>query len=344
MTHSENAIFDIFEHTLLITSFVLVMMLVVEYITVMTKGNWSLPIRKSPNVQILFAAILGIIPGCLGTFAAVTLYSHKIFNFAALVTVMIATSGDEAFIMFSMIPRTALIISISIFAVALLTGFIINLFNKNRTLMVLPENHLNFEHEHCKCFDSKNFLKQLFTFNALRLFLIAGGLLFLIVLGTGFIGPDDWSWEKISFFIAGLLGFFIVLTVPEHFLEEHLWKHVIKKHLLKIFLWILGAFIFIHYLDSFINVEAWIRDNYYYVLLIAVLIGIIPESGLLIVFITLFINQTIPFSILLANSIVQDGHGAIPLLAESKRSFLAMKGVNVLVALVVGILMNLFGI
>jgi hypothetical protein len=66
-------------------------------------------------------------------------------------------------------------------------------------------------------------------------------------------------------------------------------------------------------------------------------IGIIPESGPHLIFVTLFVSGSIPFSILIANSIVQDGHGALPLLAESRKSFLYMKGVNFIVGLLVGI-------
>ena len=80
-----------------------------------------------------------------------------------------------------------------------------------------------------------------------------------------------------------------------------------------------------------------------WVLLISVVIGVIPESGPHFIFITLFAQGAIPFSILLASSIAQDGHGMIPLLAESKRSFLAIKAVNVSVALVVGGLALLLG-
>jgi hypothetical protein len=54
------------------------------------------------------------------------------------------------------------------------------------------------------------------------------------------------------------------------------------------------------------------------------------------VFITLFASGHIPFSILLTNSIVQDGHTALPLLAESKRGFLWAKLINVAVGLAIG--------
>lgn len=79
------------------------------------------------------------------------------------------------------------------------------------------------------------------------------------------------------------------------------------------------------------------------VLIIAVLVGIIPESGPHLAFVMLFAQGLIPFSVLLASSIAQDGHGMLPLLAESKRGFLAVKFVNIIFALVAGITGYLMG-
>jgi len=45
----------------------------------------------------------------------------------------------------------------------------------------------------------------------------------------------------------------------------------------------------------------------------------------------------LPLSILLANSIVQDGHGSLPLLAETRKGFFIIKGINIAVGLIVGI-------
>ncbi|MCK4348834.1 MAG: hypothetical protein KAW47_09485, partial [Thermoplasmatales archaeon] len=53
----------------------------------------------------------------------------------------------------------------------------------------------------------------------------------------------------------------------------------------------------------------------FWVLLIASLIAIIPEFGPHLVFVTMFAKGLIPFSVLLASSIVQDGHGMLPLLS-----------------------------
>jgi hypothetical protein len=125
-------------------------------------------------------------------------------------------------------------------------------------------------------------------------------------------------------------------------LEKHLWEHVLKKHLLKIFFWTLGTLLAIHFMESFIDINNWVETNLWVVLIIAVLIGILPESGPHLIFVTLFASGTIPFSILIANSIVQDGHGTIPLLALSKKSFIYLKIINLAIGFAVGAFSLLF--
>jgi hypothetical protein len=63
-----------------------------------------------------------------------------------------------------------------------------------------------------------------------------------------------------------------------------------------------------------------------------------------LVFVTLFSQQLIPFSILLASSIVQDGHGMLPMLAESRKDFFLIKGINILIGLVIGMLLLFLGL
>lgn len=339
-------ILDILQHTITITMFVLVMMLLIEYITVQSRGKWGALFERSSWFQIVFAAIMGIIPGCLGGFIVVTLYAHQIVSFAALITVMIATFGDEAFVMFSMIPGKAALLSVVIFAIAGLAGFITNLFAKNKTLMVLPENYLKFHHSNpeCLCFNSSLIIPQLKKITFHRTLLITICMLFMLFLIKEGVNSGLWNWKRITFMIVTSIGLFIVATVPDHFLSEHLWKHTIKKHIPGIFLWTFGAFTIMHGMEHLFDIKELVYNNMHIVLIIAVLIGIIPESGPHIVFITLFANGTIPFSVLLASSIVQDGHAAVPLLAESPKSFIVMKIVNVLIGLFVGLIGLYFGL
>ena len=57
-----------------------------------------------------------------------------------------------------------------------------------------------------------------------------------------------------------------------------------------------------------------------------------------LIFVTLFAEGLIPFSVLLAGSIVQDGHGMLPMLAHSRCAFFGVKGFNFALGLLVGIL------
>ena len=71
-------------------------------------------------------------------------------------------------------------------------------------------------------------------------------------------------------------------------------------------------------------------------ILLATLIGIIPESGPHMIFVTLYAAGIVPLPVLLASCISQDGHASLPLIAESKTDFLKAKIINCIVALAVG--------
>jgi hypothetical protein len=177
-----------------------------------------------------------------------------------------------------------------------------------------------------------------------RALLIAILLFFIFGLLFAGVGPEEWNWIKITVMTTSLISLFVVTTVPEHFLKEHLWNHIVKVHIPKIFIWTFSALLVIQLAIQHIDLQSLIESNMLMILVVAVLVGIIPESGPHMIFVTLFFKNQIPFSILLASSIVQDGHGMLPLLAESKRSFIIVKGINVIVGLAVGIILLEIGI
>jgi hypothetical protein len=133
-----------------------------------------------------------------------------------------------------------------------------------------------------------------------------------------------------------LLASFLGSTVPGHFLKEHLWNDAVKDHVLRVFLWTFGTLLLLSLLVDNLPLESWIQDNQLIVLLVACLIGLIPESGPHLLFLTLFVENAIPFSTFLTRSIVQDGHGTLPLLAESRGDFFKVKAINFLVGILVG--------
>ncbi len=132
--------------------------------------------------------------------------------------------------------------------------------------------------------------------------------------------------------------------IPEHFLREHVYGHVIKKHMPKLFIWIFFTILFLGVLSSYIPLEEILPSSRLLLMLIAILIGIIPESGPHLVFVLLFAQGLVPFSVLLVNSIVQDGHGLLPMLSHSVKNTFVIKMFNVGFALVVGIVLLLIGL
>lgn len=351
---------DVFRNTLMITCFVLVIMLFIELINLFTQGSWSKWLGKYKPLQVVIATILGLVPGCFGGFAVVGMWTHGVISFGALVAAMISCVGDEAFVMLVQMPEKAFFLFGVLLVIALGIGFLID---KLGIKIKQPENmqhHLVVhKHEQVCMHDlfsgwKTNFRQLSFT----RSLLITGLALFIIGMLTGFFDheqneaagqvaqqvqnrfslPLDEAWFNSIFLILAIVVLVTFVFVNDHFLEEHLWKHIIKQHVPKIFLWTFGALLLIHLLMNSVDMTTWVEKNQLWVLLFAVIIGIIPESGPHLVFISLFVGGTIPFSVLLANSITQDGHSTLPLLAESKRGFFAVKLINILIGLFAGLI------
>ena len=92
---------------------------------------------------------------------------------------------------------------------------------------------------------------------------------------------------------------------------------------------------------SHFDIASWISDNTILMILLAAAVGIIPESGPHLVFVSLYAAGVIPLPVLLASCISQDGHASLPLLAESRGSFIKAKLINVVVAIIIGLISQL---
>jgi hypothetical protein len=334
-----------FTDAIMITGFVFIMMLVIEYLNVLTGGLWQQGFQGSRLKQYLLAGLLGVIPGCLGAFAVVALYSHRVVSIGAVVAAMIATSGDEAFVMFSLIPKAALLLSVILLLVGLVAGFLTDLtFGKQLgSLDACPQEFTFHTEKECLCFPKGLIMAQWRQCSLPRGVLSLVLVLFIFGLLSSQIGPPAWNWIKTTIFLVSGVALFIVSTVPDHFLEEHLWEHVAKIHLPRIFLWTFGSLFLMRILIDHLHLKNWMQQQQLGILIVASLVGLIPESGPHLIFLTLFTEKAIPFSILLASSIVQDGHGMLPLLAESRRDFFKIKAINLVVGLLAGLIGYAFG-
>jgi hypothetical protein len=327
----------------MITGFVLVMMLLVEYLNVVTRGVVRQRLQKSGGR--LPAVLIGTVPGCFGAFTNVTLYVHGAISFGALVGSMLAASGDEAFVMLVLFPRRALLLFGVLFAYGLLVARMVDrLFGIRHFRQAACASGLVVHDAEATSFPLFRVPPEGLRWSLDRALLAGGVAAFALAIGFGFGAADEGVWLRTIVALLGLLLVGFVIVAPAHFVREHLVGHVVREHAPRIFLWTLGALAVTEWaMRSGLGIETFVRHHTALALLVAAAVGVIPESGPHLVFATLFASGVIPFSVLLTSSAVQDGHGMLPLLAESRVEFLRVKGINVVAGLVLGVVVMLLG-
>ena len=339
-------LFPIFVHALMITVFVFVMMLLVDFIDAASKRRMSNIIKGGPWRQYTLASFLGSTPGCLGAFMNVSLYVHGMISFGAIVGGMIATSGDEAFVMLSQFPGTALALFLLLFILGILFAWVSDKLVP--VLRIVPcESCADIECEEClsgneheekirDIFRPANILENFRAFSFTRFLLLVLICSFLVLVLTGTLGPSAWGWKRITFLFLSVCTLYIISLCSEHYLQSHIWEHIIKKHLFRVFLWSFSALLFVHWGLAFWNLDAFIHEHMIWVLLLGALIGIIPESGPHLIFVMMYAQGLIPFSVLFTTSFVQDGHGMLPLLSYSLKDSVLIKVFNIVFGLLSG--------
>ena len=340
-----DIITDNLKQALIITSFVFVMMILVDYFNVLTKGKMSKYIKGGLFRQYLAASFLGSTPGCLGAFMNVSFYVHGLISFGAIAGGMIATSGDEAFVMLAMFPGKALILFGILFVIGIISAYIIDKIAPLLKIKPCQECKSSVVHygEAESIFSWKEIIKHTKNLSLARFLLMVLVFLALYGFATGMAGPEVWDWKRITFVSLFSLALFIIITVPDHYLQEHIWRHIAKKHLWRVFSWSFGALLVINIGLKFWNVDVFVKTHMIWVLLLASLVGIIPESGPHLMFVMMFAKGLVPFSVLLASSIIQDGHGMLPLLSFTVRDSLLIKAFNFIIGLGLGFILLSLG-
>jgi hypothetical protein len=177
---SLELVIEVLKNACLVTGLVVVMMMTIEYINVRSAGKWFTSLQSSKLKQVFLGAILGLIPGCVGGFAAVSLYSHGLISLGALVAAMISSSGDESFVMLAMIPQTALILFGVLFVIAMAGGLLVDKFYKKGAVVSCDQKfEVHHEHSHGVAEGSKG------GFSPVKVIIVAGLALFSAALFTG---------------------------------------------------------------------------------------------------------------------------------------------------------------
>jgi len=272
----------IFLETLQIVLLVFTMMVLVDLINVWTRGKIKIFLAKGEKYrQYILASFIGSIPGCVGSFTNVSLYIHGLISFGALTGALAAASGDEAFVMLAMFPKTAVLLIAILFLLGIVIGYVVDKTIKKINIKT--------------CDDCK---KQQYH-------------------------PND----------KGII----------HYIKEHIWGHIIKQHLWKTALWTFGALLVVEIGLNYFDLKSLSHEYPLILLVIAAFMGLIPESGPHMIFVSLFASGIIPFSVLFTSAFVQDGHGMLPMLSYSVRDSILIKSFNLIFGLGIGLIIYFIG-
>ncbi len=274
---------NVLQESIKVTLFVLTMMIAVDLLNVKTKGKLDAILRSGKKwKQYFIASLLGTAPGCLGSFAGVSLYIHGMISIGALTGLMLATAGDEQFVMLALFPETALIMFSILFVLGIAAGYFTDYFIKKFNIQTCTDCEVKQYH-------------------------------------------------------PGKEGY-------KHYFKDHIWVHIIKHHLARIFLWTFGTLLIIEFGMTLVDLKSITSEYTFLLLILSALIGLIPDSGPHLIFVMLFASGLVPFSVLLTSSIVQDGHGMLPMLSYSVKDSVLIKSFNFVFGLTIGIILFIIGI
>lgn len=293
------------------------------------KFNMGAALRKSGRFQVPLAALLGSTPGCGGAVVVVAAYSSGNVGFGAVVATLTATMGDAAFLLIATRPDAALVVLPLSFVVGVLSGWIVDRFNK---VDLTPDTSKSCE------------IAPLI--GSVRLKYIG----YLLMVLPGLIIGGAQLGQVILTHLAGIpvvylgvmgtvLGLFIWSTSPLQAMTHEQDSPVTRmaEETAFISVWVIGAYLAYDYMAAYagLDIEAAFSAIAPLLPLIAIVIGFIPGCGPQVLVATLFINGVIPFAALIGNAISNDGDALFPAIALNPRAAFVATAYSSVPALIV---------
>lgn len=311
--------------------------------------------HRSRNHQVLFAALLGALPGCGGAIVVSTQFISGRVGFGAIVAVLTSTMGDAAFLLLAAKPATGLsVIGLGI-VVGAISGWVVNAFHTDDFLR--PKQKENAPQGRC-C----NGHGKTHTPVERRAINLQGTF---------------WKWLLIPASIIAVLGSFQVNVNPLLGLKENsiewlgaifavvamfLWAmtkdlgdyqstvseddKIISSHPIQkaaqdtnfVSAWVILAFLAFELTTYFsgLNLEVAFSGWGIWMPLIGLAVGLLPGCGPQILVTSLYLSGAVPMSAQLSNAISNDGDALFPVIAMAPKAAVVATIYSAVPALIVG--------
>ncbi len=316
-----NILIDAYLQVSVFVAFTLFIFLGVDAVT---KFNISDFLSKTKKIHVIIASALGSLPGCGGAIIVVTQYIQGKISFGALVAVLTSTMGDAAFLLLAQEPKDGLLVFIIAGFTGIVSGYLVDKFNKNSYL--INQKNIKVEFEKVKdTFVSK--------FNIFWLLIFIPGFIvgilqaFQIDLNSFFNFSENFNMISFIGGTGAIISIFMWTLNPlsdiqcsteksRSFISRTIdTSNFVTTWVVCGFL-IYESFVYFSAIDLKQVFEIWTS----LVPLVAILFGFIPGCGPQILVTTFYLNGFIPFSAELGNAISNDGDALFPAIALAPKA------------------------
>lgn len=308
-------------------------------------------LARSARWQPLFAALLGAMPGCGGAIIVVTQYTRGYVTFGSVVSVLVATMGDAAFLLLAREPSTAVFIMLLSIVVGTVSGMVVDGIHGTRFLheeaaRKNPRFGATLPDEPSQAFFSR-------TSRGLWTILLVPGIV-LGILGALQIDADALMGPLAAYGLTetlGVVGALLCLAMwafsaygNSHTIvgpDDGLRGSTVQRTVVDtnfVTGWVVLAFLAFE-LTVFafgVDLSGWFGQWAIVAPLMAMIIGLIPGCGPQIIVTSLYLAGAIPLSAQLSNAIANDGDALFPAIALAPRAAVVATLYSAVPALLVG--------
>ncbi len=311
--------------------------------------------HRSRNHQVLFAALLGALPGCGGAIVVSTQFISSRVGFGAIVAVLTSTMGDAAFLLLAAKPATGLgVIGLGV-VVGAISGWVVNALHADDFLRPKQKE----EPTQAPCCNSHGDTHTPMEQSAINLqgtfwkwLLIPASI--IAVLGSfqvdlnPLLGLKENSIEWLGAIFAVVAMFLWAMTkdlgdyqstVSED--DKIISSHPIQKAAQDtnfVSAWVILAFLGFELTTYFsgLNFELAFSGWGIWMPLIGLAVGLLPGCGPQILVTSLYLSGAVPMSAQLSNAISNDGDALFPVIAMAPKAAVIATIYSAVPALIVG--------
>ncbi|KJY83233.1 hypothetical protein TW81_09490 [Vibrio galatheae] len=337
-----------------VSSYVALTLAIYHYLALLfSKQNRLVDLyRGSRGHQVLFAALLGALPGCGGAIIVTTQFVTGRVGFGAMVAVLTSTMGDAAFLLLASQPSVGVaVVGVGVL-VGCLSGWLVNCIHDDsflRPLVISDSNHLGCNRESSTGIEQKMINLQ----GAFWKWLLAPAAI-IALLGSFQVDINPLlslpnmtiEWIGSILIIVSMLLWSLTKEINDYESTvtedtKQISSHPIQKAAQDtnfVTAWVIVAFLLFELVTFFgqIDLAATFSDWGVWMPLVGLAIGMLPGCGPQILVTSLYISGAAPLSAQLANAISNDGDALFPAIALAPKAALVATLYSALPALIVG--------